>query len=189
MKKNIFIIGLVLFFIITIFTGCSQSKYSKEIESIDQIMLTLDSCSETMLLLDTAFANNKWDTIKVRLKFMKDYYAAKKDSASREESFLVSDYYSLRKPFRDFTMNYKKAQKELKFSKEQLVALRQDLKNNILKEELAKKHIFIEQAASKTVIVEVNKLQSSLEINSKKIDRLQPKIDSLITQINKAGIK
>ena len=181
MKTN-FISSLLLGCIILVLaSSCNQSKYNKEINSIDVLLSSLDSSQTILLSLDTSAANANWDSIKGKIIILKTYYDSKKDTVERKESFLVSDYYSMRKPFRTFSSRYQSALKEIKFSQEQLLALKQDLSNNLMKEELVKKHLLIETSATQTLVLDVKKLQKNIELNTLKLKRVQPQIDSLIS--------
>ena len=183
MKTNFISSLLFVCIILVLASSCNQSKYNKEINSIDVLLSSLDSSQTILLSLDTSFANANWDSIKGKIIILKTYYDSKKDTVERKESFLVSDYYSMRKPFRTFTSRYNAALKEIKFCNEQLLALKQDLSNNLMKEELVKKHLLIETSATQGVVLDVKKLQKNIELNTLKLKRVQPQIDSLISVI------
>jgi hypothetical protein len=185
MNKFSFIISVLILTFAIVFSGCNQTKYSNEIKIIDNLIVSLDSSEIKLLSIDTENVETKLEFIEEKLKDITGYYKAKKDTIGRKESFIISDYFSLLEPLEEFIPEYKSTIKELKFTKAQLTSLKEDLTNNILKDELAKKHFLIEQSAARDVIIMVDKLQASIGLNTEKLEVIEPRIDSLMIEIKK----
>ncbi len=168
--------------------ACDQTKYSKEISQIESMENRLDSVEKILLNIDTLGFTEAGQKFFDNLNFVQQAYTETSDTMPRDVAMLMSDYRSLKKPSKGFMSRFFSVNEELKFSKEQLRDLKEDLEHNRMEAELVKKSLQDESLAVENVISDIEGLRLSAEYTRENRARLEPRIDSLIQVIKTKGI-
>ena len=118
--KKILTISLILAFGFIISTSCKK-EHPKKVAKIDSIVLKIDS---TLVLFNKIVK----DSVANRNEFFKNSLPVitglLSNETKPEEKNMLQRWGMCKKPFRDYLENYDKINKELDFSKTQLLSLR-----------------------------------------------------------------
>ena len=172
--KNLIIASVILS---VGFFSCKNS-YEKEHQQILLLQDTIASAENILLSVDTA------ETFALVREIKQDLwnFGNKYDSLDKEAAFKVADYYRNKKNIYFFFDNYKKFNKEIKISKEQLVALQKDLDNGIITQKQFLDYYNNEQQIIKALNDKINNAVNGIEISVDRIKKSKPEIKRLLKQ-------
>lgn len=174
LKFNLALLGLI------IFAACQQNPHDSNISEIEKLKAELDSASLMFSKIDTngyAVFEKKY---KRNVAFVQQQLLAIGDTMDRETALFMSEYRELKKPYSQFKTKYEQADKELKFSENQLITLKHDLKNNAMDTIISKRMVADEIKATESITSSVQNLYSADKQIRAKTAKMEPRIDSLI---------
>ncbi len=182
MKTRIAITILLSTFLLA---SCNQTNYPNEIKTIDSLLTRIDSAENLYSKIDTSGLYEEGRTFKMKFNFVKNAYEQSEDTLNHDMAILISEYRDLRKPYAQFKDMYVANAKELEFSKKQLFDLRHDLEYNLLDTNFVRRMVNSERDATESLVNETKNLFSGRKSIIDENNRLEPKIDSLITVLKK----
>src|SRR5690554_132910 len=164
-------------------SSCNTTNYPNELNTIDSLMMRIDTAQKIYAEIDTAAVRHDGETFKRKFSYLSAFYQQSTDTLARETAFLLGDYQSLRKPFSRFIDQYGACGKELAFSEQQLIDLRFDLEHNLLDTNFVSRMVNSETKTVDKIVSEIKTLSLTQSKMVQKNKELEPAIDSLINTI------
>ena len=185
MKKNIALIA-ILFAGWTIVPSCT-SNHPEEIQRIETMMQELNTAQHHIDSIDVEVLTSRYKASEAQILFLNKNY--KSDTISRETALMLGNYRSNYKSLKKLKKLYDKLSYEITFTEKQLENLKTDLKNDKLTDEMIVEYFESEEKAMDFI----NKKSSSLYTRQSSAIRtnkgIKPKIDSIISEMNRNGIR
>ena len=166
---------------ILLFALVSCNNYEKEVNTLDELSLKLDTAEVNMLAIDSIKINNKAERVKENMKILETKY---KDKLKKSQSFLVDRYRRISKSVRRFNRAYVNTKAEIKNSKSQISNLKEDLDNKAIKDKKKIDEYLADEVKAVTEVYEY-----TFEVNDwygrtiKVFDELNPKVTFLIDSL------
>lgn len=128
MRNLLFSVFIAL---LSVLTSCNNSSNSEEIRKIDSLNMELDSIGIVLKTVDSADVYEAWENFNnFRNAFIKVF------PDERDEYWTtITRYFDIKKGLKEYVKQYPGINKEYKFSKEQLEALEDEVRNNNLTKE------------------------------------------------------
>lgn len=183
MKQLAFFTAIVLFLSII---GCSSPAFEQELKTIDELLLSLDSAQLDIDKLTPDALEEAEKKAGTQLRFIQKNW---RDSMDRDLASKLSQYYLTKEGMEKWMEEYRMAGEELEFTTEQLVALRNDVANEMLAADSVSAYLDMEQEAAKNVLVSVANMQLAQDRLLQQHRSLEPKVDSLVQVMNQNGIR
>jgi hypothetical protein len=175
-----FRIAWLLALVVTTVACRPESWYKSEIETIDRVLLSLDSAIYNLTQIDTLPYAERNRGFKDRMGFIESWYTQRGDTMNREVAMLVAQYREVRKPLANFRTEYYRVEGELLYTRSQLANLKQDLSYNLLHTQVVKRVFTEELTAADKVMADAKRLDVSNMLTKRKLLDTEPKVDSLI---------
>ncbi len=171
----------ILFTAVIFFSACKpKTIYQTEIASLDSLIYAVDTSIVNLGQIDTLRYTELGKKFSERINFVQAWYSQRGDTIRRETAMIMADYRELKKPFMKFRGEYERVERELIFTKTQLVNLSHDLEHNLLDTNIVKRIYQEERKAAEKVIVDTKSLAISNIVTKRKLAVIEPKVDSLI---------
>ncbi len=162
------------------FASCNRTSYKAEIQTIDSLLVELDSAKAIFNRIDTSGFADLNRSMGTKTSYISGHYSQKGDTIGRDLAFLLSNYRDMRKPLKNHKMAFDEVAEELQFSREQLLNLRNDLENNLQDTIRVRKFMQQEVEAASEVIARPAVLAAGAERTRSNQAIYEPKIDSVI---------
>ena len=162
---------IILF--LSILISCSVSEKQQHfIDKIDSIETVFDSVSNQYILLDTVKIFNSYDLINTNLLRLSDIDTVLSDT--------VKIYAFMQKSFKRLISEHRAISEEISFSKNQLLTLKNDLRNDIMTDERIEKYYFEEKEAIDNLMHKIRFNVQSIEYQLQSFDHLNEKMEKMI---------
>ncbi len=165
--------------------ACAPLKNSDKIAQVESLQKRLDSVEVRLENLPLEEVEVRKTTAKKDLDFLKKAT----DVLTRDDLFLVDAYNANFKMLKKLEKGYHLSFKELAYSKSQLKNLKSDLYYGNLNDTLFSKYYVQEERAVIQLEKTADKLDEWNETSDRKYRGLKPRIDSLIHDLNRRGIR
>jgi len=172
----------LVFFLVAsclLITSCASDKHAKQITQIDSLLVVLDSSTLKLNLLDTSVVESYYKVYTNNIKQIKSSFDSKDDD---EVWSVITRYGLLRKPLRDFKKHHTKYSEEIAFTREQLINLKADIKNNVLSEEKIIKYISDESEFVNYINFSVAGLIENTQKYFNQYLELNPKVEMYLSE-------
>ena len=173
-------IKLFFFWSVLIITSCAQ-PHKKEIKEINLWGKKLDTVEVILNGIDTTIISNNLTTMHDYLKTISEEF---EQSLNKETGFLMNDYQLIQKEARKFQVAHKKAQEELKYTRDQLEDLRGALKTGSIEDEA---EIIQYMSDERNAVEQLSKfavdLNNWFHSTNTKFDNIQPKVKSFVDSL------
>lgn len=174
MKKYIFLI----FIISAGFIACNNA-YEKEIAEVQGLMKMVDEMEKSILSVDTSKAFTAKRNIASDIKTIEDLV----DTLDRETAFRLDDLFSGKKKIYRFQENYNSILNQIKFAKNQLDNLKQDLSNGLIDKDTFGKYYSTEHASIIDLNMQVNKSVTGIDEIVQQYELNREEIKQLINEL------
>jgi predicted nuclease with TOPRIM domain len=154
MEKIIILLAVVS----TSFFAC-KNAYENEIGEVDALINIITDTENALLSVDTS----KTFAAARQIKEDIDELNATKDTLTKEQAFLLDDYFSNKKKLYRLSANYSGYIEKVKHSKNQLLNLKQDLLNDKISKEDYHKYYEEEQFIVMDLNAQINKAVGGLD--------------------------
>jgi len=171
-----YILGLL--FIAVCFGACNNPN-EKEIKQVDALIAKATETEKSLLSLDTS------KVFGTKRQLEKDIAIFTKigDTLTKDEAFKVSNIFGSKKKFYRLTAGYPKFINQIETSKKQLIDLKQDLENGLIKKENYTTYYSDEEAALKELDFQINKLITGIDLVVEKYEADRPDLLILIEEL------
>jgi len=177
MKKIVALIFTISLSALVFFNTCKTGKYNEEIATIDSLMTVLNNSEKLLNKIDTNEISLHFDIYIQNLSKIRESFSDRDD----EEAWQVYTRYGLiRKYLRDYKKNHDEFVKEIAVAKNQLDALKQNIKKNTFEEELIEQYIHEEAAFVTYISISVEHLVEHTTTYNEMFKELNPKVEKLI---------
>lgn len=167
--------------------ACTSNVNQEQIKKIDSLIVTLEHSQKRMDSLDFEEIAEKKEKIEEHIHFIQKNY---RDTMSKYLADNLSEYKMTEEEIKKIVLdNREKVEMELEKSIEQLQNLKADIRNNLLEEEQAEAYYADEEDAAKKMNQATDKVVKSYHRSQKRFKIFYPVADSLITQLNRKGIR
>ena len=167
---------IILF--LSILISCSVSeKQQYFIEKIDSLETVFDSVSNQYILLDTLKLFNSYDLINSNLLHLSNIDTVLSDT--------VKIYVFMQKSFKRFVAEHHIISEEIAYSKNQLLTLKNDIRNGNTSDENMKKYYFEEKEAIDNLMHKIRFNMQSIEYQLQSFDHLNEKVEKIIYKYEK----
>jgi len=162
---------IILFLSILISCGVSE-KQQHFIDKIDSIETVFDSVSNQYILLDTVKLFNSYDLINTNLLRLSNIDTVLSDTAKI--------YAFMQKSFKKLISEHRAISEEISFSKNQILTLKNDIRNGIMTDKRIEKYYFEEKEAIDNLMHKIKFNVQSIEYQSQSFDHLNEKMEKMI---------
>ncbi|KAB1063361.1 hypothetical protein [Salibacter halophilus] len=167
--------------------ACTSNVNQEQIDKIDSLIVTLEHSQKRMDSLNFQEIAEKKEKIEEHIDFIHNNYH---DTLSKYLANNLSEYKMTEEEIKKIVLdNREKVEMELDKSIEQLENLKADIQNNLLEEEQAKAYYADEEEAAKKMNQATDKIVKSYQRSERRFKIFYPVADSLITQLNRKGIR
>ncbi len=160
-----------------LFSSCTSTKYLDEVNKIDSLLIVLD---ESEVLLNKADTNEIAEHFEIYLNNLdriRDHFTDRDD----EEAWSIYTRYGLlRKPLRDYKKNYHEFMGEIRYARQQLHALKDNLRRNTFEPEQVEEYMHEEATFVEYIRLSSENLYNNTSLYHGMFIELTPKIDSLL---------
>ena len=179
MKKLIFLsLSLPFFFI-----SCNNNKHPKEIKKIDSLITVIDSIEQNLINADTAKIRSVYNIYLNNIDQIKENFNDKKEDSTWS---VITTYWIIRKPLKEFFKKCPHFFNEINFSKKQLDSLKTDINNNNIPENKISEYTKTEADAVNNLMQEVSVSINLVNDRIHLFDSLNPKVIKVIEKLKKA---
>ena len=185
MKKNL----LYFFAGLTVLIGvnsCKENIYQAEVAALDSLVVVLENAEKSMMAIDSVETDKAYTEIISNLKLIQSEL---KDTVTREDAFLLSDYREIRKTLGRFNEVKNKLKSEVPFTREQLSNLSKDLKKGLVPEDKVKEYYMVEFTEAVKLQQEIESMVASVTNSLNKYNRLKPEVDHFIARMQENNLK
>jgi hypothetical protein len=172
--------------VFSLFSCKSKVDFSAEVKLADSLRTEIRSAAAEFYKIDSARVEKAAGTVDGYLRYITENL---KDTISKEEAVLLSDFKGVKKSFGKYEKSKKHINKYYGYNVKQLENLSHDLKENIIEvRDSAQKYLAAEQSAN-AELVSLMKLHTQI-IPSEltRFDSLKGKVEELIRKINKGTV-
>lgn len=179
MKKFFLTVVSAVFFGLLIFSSCTSTEYAEEIKKIDSLLIVLDDSEVLLNKIDTNEITEHFEIYLNNLERIRDHFTDRDD----EEAWSIYTRYGLlRKPLRDYRKNYHEYMGEVRYARQQLAALRDNLQRNALEPEQVEEYMHEEMTFVEYIRLSSENLYNNTSLYHGMFIDLTPKIDSLLAK-------
>lgn len=161
-------------------TSCGHKKWPREASQLDSISNLLPPLVDKLSSFDSTETKTAYDTIMANLKYIQDNL---KDSISREDAEMLSDYRGIRKPLKNFSKKRQKLLADYAINSRQISTLSVDLKKGLIEENKAYQYFVIEFTAANENYTKMKDLEESTTSVLQKYQLNKPKVDLFIANM------
>ncbi len=173
-KTQIFIIVLL-----AILTSCVNTQfYADYLKKVDSLNASLEASASSFEQIDTT------KIISQNIRVKKNLDSLNKLQVQIVQT-TINEYSYIKKSYKTILREYPLALKELQYSREQLTALKHDIENRHLEEEMIKTYFSQEEDA---ISLLKEKMKMMGEVAKKQMDRfdlLNPEVEMVIDSLSK----
>lgn len=163
---------------LSILISCSiTEKQQHFIEKIDSLETVFDSVSNQYLLLDTVKLFNSYNLINTNLLRLSNIDTILSDT--------VKIYAFMQKSFKRFVAEHHSISEEIPYSKNQLLTLKNDIRNGNMSDKSMKKYYFEEKEAIDNLMHKIRFNVQSIEYQLQSFDHLNEKVEKMIDKYEK----
>jgi hypothetical protein len=140
--KNFLIIPFAMIgTILVLSTSCKNNSFSNEVKTCDSLLTILKMNDSIITNVDSAMFVDLRKDVADAILAIENHYKSTKDTMSKKNAFLLSDYRLVFKGVKRFDQHYNEYKKEVKYSIQQVNSLKTDLINKSITEPLAKRFL------------------------------------------------
>ncbi len=182
--RNFSIVVFVLSFSIML-VGCLSDQDKANIEKVNQLIEETKSQADALEATDYEQIMIHHDTIFANLGFLSRNL---EDTLSKDLLIMLGDYRAMRKVYAKYKTGYNEMLAAAKTEIDQLNALKQDIENDIVKEEKFDKYYQLEQSNVNTIVEQIDQLTVKITSAEELYTQYAPTVDSLST-VTRAKLK
>ncbi len=170
-SKAVFVLGLSV-----ILVGCLSDQDKANIEKVDELIQETQTQADALEATDYEQIMVHHDTIFANLGFLSRNL---EDTVSKDLLVMLGDYRSMRKVYAKYKTGYNEMLAAAKTEIDQLNALKQDIENDIVKEEKFDKYFQLEQSNVNTIVEQIDQLTVKINSAEELYSQYGPVVDSL----------
>lgn len=185
MKKKLlyFFAGLT---VLICANSCKENIYHTEVATLDSLAVVLENAEKSMMSIDSVETDKAYTEIISNLKLIQSEL---KDTITRDDALLLSDYREIRKTLGRFNEGKNKLKSEVPFTKEQLSNLSKDLKKGLVPEDKVKEYYMVEFTEAVKLQQEMESTVTSVINSLNKYNKLKPEVDHFIARMEENNLK
>lgn len=127
--------------ILVLSTSCKNNSFSNEVKTCDSLLTILKKNDSIITNVDSAMFIDIRKDVADAILAIENHFKATKDTMSKKNAFILSDYRLVFKGVKRFDQHYNEYKKEVKYSIQQVNSLKTDLINKSITEPLAKRFL------------------------------------------------
>lgn len=148
----------------------------KEIADVEALYTVIDNTEKLLLAVDTAAVFSAKRQMDKDITALNEYV----DTLNKEEAFRLDDIFGAKKRLNSLTKNYSRFINQIKFSKNQLNNLKQDLQNDLMTKEAFKNHYAMEEDQLMMLDKQINKAIDNIDVAIEKLNSDRPELLEMI---------
>ena len=170
LKINL-VIGLA-----SVLSACLSKQDEENLAKVDELIAMNDSSISALEATDSSTIYVHHDTLFSNLNYLQTHLT---DTLERSLLKKLSDYRDIRKAYRAYKEQFTLTLNEARNEKEQLIKLKQDIENDIVKEDKFEKYYDLEFTNVKVIKENTDKLTVRINLSEEIYNQLAPTVDSL----------
>lgn len=153
--------------------SCSSNQFTDKIKALDSLSLEVERLLDSIKLEDTTYYINAAKNIDKNLKLIQKEL---KDTVTKDEAQILSDYKMIRKSLLNYPDKINAIYNELVYSKKQLNALSKDLSRGYIEASKAEEYFSMEVSSTQTVLEEGWSTLNNSPVYLKMFEEVHPKV-------------
>lgn len=170
----------------TLIPSCS-TKHPEKVAQIDAMIVDLEQAQKCVDSINIELVSQLYKASDKQIQFLQKNY--KNDTISRQTALMLGDFRTSYKSLKKLKKMHGRLTKEIEFTESQLMNLKTDIESNLLTDEKIQEHFESEGKAMDFIRSNSTKLtywqKRAISLNN----ATKPKIDSLVLDMNRNGIR
>lgn len=176
---KVFVATVFLLISVMILQSCNDGPYARHTQTVDSLQTVMTELNTIIENIDYDFHIANRDSMMQDMQRVEQYFISRGDTMPRNLGLKLSDYRLAWKGYKRMDSEFKKIEKELEYSTEQLESLKMDLENKTIPENMAKKFVEEEYAAVSQLDLSVRSFHTKMENTYQKYKAQKPVIINL----------